>query len=54
MFYRKTFNNTKRKELSKGQNPFAIVLTCSDSRVAPEIIFDQGLGELFIVMTAVM
>lgn len=48
----KDISDAKRKELSKGQNPFAIVLTCSDSRVAPEIIFDQGLGELFVVRTA--
>lgn len=40
------------KELSKGQNPFAIIVGCSDSRVPSEIIFDQGLGDLFIVRTA--
>lgn len=37
--------------LKDGQNPFAIVLSCSDSRVVPEIIFDQKLGDLFIVRT---
>ncbi len=41
-----------RKELAKGQNPFAIINGCSDSRVPNEIIFDQGLGDLFIVRTA--
>ncbi|MBN1469373.1 MAG: carbonic anhydrase [Fusobacteriaceae bacterium] len=41
-----------RKGLTKGQNPFAIVVTCSDSRVAPELLFDQGLGDIFIIRTA--
>ena len=41
-----------RKELTKGQNPFAIVVTCSDSRVAPELLFDQGLGDIFVIRTA--
>src|SRR4051812_34563258 len=40
------------KRLSTGQKPHAIVLSCSDSRVPPEIIFDQKLGELFVVRTA--
>lgn len=39
-------------ETSQGQHPFAIVLTCSDSRVPPEILFDQGFGDLFIVRVA--
>jgi carbonic anhydrase len=42
----------RRKELEAGQRPKVAVLTCSDSRVAPEIIFDQGLGDLFVVRTA--
>ena len=37
---------------SKQQNPFAVVLTCSDSRVDPNIIFDQGIGDLFVVKNA--
>ena len=37
-----------REKLSSGQQPFAVVLCCSDSRVAPEIIFDQKLGDLFV------
>lgn len=40
------------KELSTGQKPYAIIVGCSDSRVPSEIIFDQGLGDLFIVRTA--
>jgi len=40
------------KLLSGGQNPHAIVLSCSDSRVPPEIVFDQKLGEIFVVRTA--
>lgn len=41
-----------RSELSTGQNPYAVVFGCSDSRVAAELIFDQGLGDLFVVRTA--
>lgn len=41
-----------RQPLSEGQSPFAIVLSCSDSRLPPEIIFDQGLGDLFVVRVA--
>ncbi len=37
---------------AEGQKPYAIILTCSDSRVAPEVIFDEGLGDLFIVRVA--
>ncbi len=43
---------TRRDELLGGQNPFAVILGCSDSRVPPEIIFDQGLGTLFVVRVA--
>src|SRR5438552_8351003 len=42
----------RRTELAKTQHPFAIVLSCSDSRVPPEIVLDQGLGDLFIVRVA--
>ena len=43
-----------RGTLSKGQSPFAVIVGCSDSRVGPEIVFDQGLGDLFVVRTAVV
>ncbi|MFF9011647.1 carbonic anhydrase [Streptomyces sp. NPDC014870] len=42
----------RRAELAPGQEPFAVILGCSDSRLAAEIIFDQGLGDLFVVRTA--
>ena len=42
----------KRIQLSGGQRPIAVVLTCADSRVAPELLFDQGLGDLFVVRVA--
>lgn len=40
------------KELIKGQHPFAVIVSCSDSRVTPEIVFDQGLGDIFSIRTA--
>jgi len=49
---KKDLSDVKRKELLKGQKPFAIVVGCSDSRVPPEIIFDQGLGDIFVVRVA--
>lgn len=42
----------RRTEVASGQRPFAAVLACADSRVAPELIFDQGLGDLFTVRVA--
>lgn len=42
----------RRNELLAGQKPFAIILGCSDSRVPAEIIFDQGLGDLFVIRVA--
>jgi len=44
--------NTQRAALLKGQKPFAAILSCSDSRVPPELVFDQGLGDLFIIRNA--
>jgi len=41
-----------RGAVAKGQKPFAVIVGCSDSRVGPEIVFDQGLGDLFVVRTA--
>lgn len=46
------FENARRLELVEGQYPFAIVLGCSDSRVPLELIFDQGLGDLFVIRVA--
>lgn len=42
----------RRAELTSGQKPFAAVLACADSRVAPELLFDQGLGDIFVVRVA--
>jgi carbonic anhydrase len=42
----------RRSELAGGQHPHAVILACADSRVAPEIVFDQGLGDLFTVRVA--
>jgi len=42
----------RRAELANTQHPFATIVSCSDSRVPPEIVFDQGLGDLFIVRVA--
>lgn len=41
-----------RKKLASGQQPNTIILSCSDSRVSPELVFDQSLGDLFVVRTA--
>lgn len=41
-----------RESLVEGQSPVAIVLSCADSRVSPEILFDQGIGDLFIIRVA--
>ncbi len=40
------------QEIKSAQHPFAIVVSCSDSRVSPEIVFDQGLGDIFSIRTA--
>jgi carbonic anhydrase len=45
-------SHMRRAELTAGQQPFAIVLGCSDSRVPAEIVFDQGLGDLFVIRVA--
>jgi carbonic anhydrase len=45
-------SHMRRVELASGQQPFAIILGCSDSRVPAEIIFDQGLGDLFVIRVA--
>jgi carbonic anhydrase len=45
-------SRARREELAAGQEPFAIILGCSDSRVPAEIVFDQGLGDLFVIRVA--
>ena len=45
-------SHTRRAEMAAGQQPFAIVLGCSDSRVPAEVVFDQGLGDLFVIRVA--
>jgi carbonic anhydrase len=45
-------SQTRRRELAAGQEPFAIVLGCSDSRVPAELVFGQGLGDLFVIRVA--
>ena len=45
-------NSDRRPELVEKQEPFAIILGCSDSRVPAELVFDQGLGDLFVIRVA--
>lgn len=45
-------NQAHRNRLASGQNPFAVILGCSDSRVPIEIVFDQGFGDLFVIRVA--
>ena len=45
-------SHQERAALAGSQNPFAIVLGCSDSRVPAEMVFDQGLGDLFVIRVA--
>ena len=45
-------SESRRRELVAGQEPFAIILGCSDSRVPAELVFDQGLGDLFVIRVA--
>jgi carbonic anhydrase len=45
-------HQARRAELTTGQHPFAIILGCADSRVPAEIVFDQGLGDLFVIRVA--
>lgn len=45
-------SHARRIELASGQEPFAIILGCSDSRVPAELVFDQGLGDLFVIRVA--
>lgn len=52
LFVEKEKDNPKLKELVEGQNPFAIIVCCSDSRVIPENIFSCSFGDLFVIRTA--
>ena len=45
-------SRARRLNLSQSQHPFAIIITCADSRVVPEIMFDQGIGDLFVIRVA--
>ena len=45
-------SKARRKEMLQGQHPFVVILSCSDSRVPAELIFDQGLGDIFVVRNA--
>src|SRR3954470_6906623 len=45
-------SRSRRREVAAAQEPFAIILGCSDSRVPAEIVFDQGLGDLFVIRVA--
>jgi carbonic anhydrase len=42
----------RRTEVAAGQHPFAVIVTCADSRLSPEIIFDEGIGDLFVIRNA--
>ncbi|MBM3193699.1 MAG: carbonic anhydrase [Chlamydiae bacterium] len=46
------FQESKMQNLLEKQEPFAVIVACSDSRVSPEILFDQGIGDLFVVRVA--
>ncbi len=45
-------DKSRRDEVKTGQKPFAIIVGCSDSRIPPEILFDQGIGDLFVIRLA--
>jgi carbonic anhydrase len=45
-------SSARQRQLVAGQHPFAVILGCADSRVPPELLFDQGLGDLFVIRVA--
>ncbi len=50
--YGGNISSKRRLKLAEGQNPFAVIVGCSDSRVPAELVFDQGLGDLFVIRVA--
>jgi carbonic anhydrase len=50
--HRRRMTSRRRRQVAAGQEPFAIILGCSDSRVPAEMVFDQGLGDLFVIRVA--
>jgi len=52
IFNKTRSHKSRRHSLTETQDPFAIILGCSDSRVPAEIVFDQGLGDLFVIRVA--
>ncbi len=50
--FRRETGRERRLDIARGQTPFAVLVSCSDSRVSPELLFGRGLGELFIVRNA--
>ena len=50
--YGGNISSRRRIQLTEGQNPFAVIVGCSDSRVPAELVFDQGLGDLFVIRVA--
>jgi len=48
----KDVGDKRREKLTQGQQPFAAILSCADSRVVPEVLFDQGLGDVFVLRVA--
>lgn len=50
--YSGNISSRRRLQLAEGQNPFAVIVGCSDSRVPAELVFDQGLGDLFVIRVA--
>jgi carbonic anhydrase len=50
--FRPDIGSARRAETARGQGPFASIVSCADSRAAPELVFSRGIGELFVVRTA--
>jgi carbonic anhydrase len=50
--YQEPTTDAERRKVTGGQSPFAVILGCADSRIPPELVFDQGIGDLFVVRVA--